>query len=187
LNPWPFVSFVTEKIGGTMTTVKKYIEEGLLGMDFQHDDGVEFLQAFAPGVHFPEANYDVVESDTEIEDHHSNFAEVWEEPSRQWSYWKQLLEQCAASSEQYSDEVLPVDSDDWGEREYAIFEKILRGGFCRWMVQHGGKWHRGRYEGVSSGFEVPNVFMYAVGELARLKRGQQRKTGFTGTGKDDEH
>lgn len=153
-----------------MPTVKEYINEGLLGLNPRHDDGVDFLQAFAPGVHFPEANPEVVESDSEIEDHHNNFAAVWEEPSRQWSHWQRLLEQCKAASEQYADEELPTDSDAWGEREYGIFEKILRGGFSRWMFQHGGKWHRGRYEGVSSAFEVPKVFMYAVGELARLKR-----------------
>jgi hypothetical protein len=155
-----------------MNTVKEYIEEGLLGMDFQHNDGVEFLQAFAPGVHFPETNADVVESDSEIEDHHKNFAGAWHEPSRQWAYWKELIIQCAEASEQYHSEELPIDPDDWGQREYSIFEKILRNGFSRWMVQHGGKWHRGRYEGVPSAFEVPKVFMYAVGELARLKRGQ---------------
>jgi len=81
-----------------------------------------------------------------------------------WPHWSELFRLClAVMKESYSAEEL---ADDFGPAEFLIFEKILRGGF-------------GRFQKRRPGVRVPEVFMYAVGELARQRKASQRPSTVT--------
>lgn len=103
---------------------------------FDPKEGVNNLHAFMPDFHFDERLRD-----------------------RGWRYWPELFSLALdVMKEWYAEEEL---KEPFGPEEYAIFRKIVRGGFQRFQHKHKGE-----------GMRVPEIWQVVEGTLARRSRGE---------------
>jgi hypothetical protein len=100
---------------------------------YDEKEGVDNLRAFAPEIHFDERLQ-----------------------SFRWPYWRELFGLALdVMREQYADWEL---KEPFGPPEYAIFRRIVRGGFARFQKKR-------------PGVRVPEVWRVAEGALERREKG----------------